>query len=86
MPDRKMMQVKLPDAGSIGGRSVSLTVSATESRATFGLAIEGKKALAAGIVGQTHIGEESYEVGSFRLNGENLRVFAKTVWLEGFRI
>lgn len=83
--DRKMMELKLPEAGSIAGRPASLTVSTADDRATVGLSIGGQRTLPAGVVGQMLIGIEPQEVGRFVLDGESFRVFARTQRLSGFQ-
>ena len=84
-PDWKMMELKLPEAGSIAGRPTYLTVSTADDRATVGLSIGGRRTLPAGVVGQMLIGIESQEVGRFVLDGESFRVFVRTQRLSGFQ-
>ncbi len=86
MPDRKTLKIDLPDAGKIVGRPASLTFAAAKNKATIGFAVDGIESLPVGVLGQTLIGDKSEEVGSFSLNGNSMRVFARTRRLQGFQI
>ena len=85
IPDTAPLQVKLPDVGRIAGKLASLTVSTEDDRATVGFSVGRHDAMPAGVAGQMLIDMAGEEVGSFNLNGENLRVFARTRRLSGFQ-
>ena len=85
IPDRRGMQLALPEAGEVIGRPTGLRVAASQTCATVGLAVGPRGAPAVGVTGHAQIGAPSNELGSFRLDGEDLRVFVKALRLSGFR-
>ncbi len=85
IPDRKLMEISLPDAGSIAGLPASLTIAATGDHTTIGLSVGNQDTLSAGVVGRMFKGGATKEIGSFNLDGEHLRVFARTQHLNGMQ-
>jgi len=83
IPDRKTMEISLPDAGSIAGLPASLTIATAGNQTTVGLSVGSHENLTTGIVGQMFIGVATKEIGSFSLDGKSLRVFARTQHLKG---
>ena len=86
VPDRPGIDVKVPDAGSVAGLPVSLTLATAQKQATVGLSVSGSTTGPAGVAGQTLIGAAGGEIGSFKITDENLRLFVRTQRLNRFQI
>jgi len=85
IPDRPVTDLKMPEAGSIAGHTASLSISTRGDRARIALTVGEHEPMPVGIVGQTSIGTASQQIGSFRLDGQDLRVFVTTQRLSELR-
>ena len=79
VPGGVAKNLQVAQAGRIAGYPVSLDISQTGSLAQVGFCIRGddRKRLW-NLVGKTRVGSQTEEIGSFKMDGRNLRVFVKT--------
>jgi hypothetical protein len=83
LPDQPTLRVRLTEAGQLAGQPAALAVTAAGNQTTVGLSVQDSAA-AVGVTGQAPFGV-SREVGRFRLEEQDLRLFIRTEKLSGFQ-
>jgi hypothetical protein len=75
LPAEKVLALDVMDAGSLVGSPVRISVSASGDWAGMDLEVGTQSDGVVGLKGRARLGAEATEVGQFRLNGREMKVF-----------
>jgi len=79
LPVRQPVNLTVPQACSLSGQPVTLTISAADDSAGVDINVGNGPA---GVAGRVQVGKAA-EIGQFDLNGKTMRVFLQAKWLTG---